>query len=78
VAGAASVPSARRRDQGRWRLQSARPRPGTSCRPIVGSLGVDPVVIVLAIASGAMFALHVNSTFFWMFSTLLDLSTKGS
>ena len=46
--------------------------------PIVGSLEVDPVVIALAIASGAMFALHVNSNFFWMFSTLLDLSTKGS
>ena len=46
--------------------------------PIVGSLDVDPVVIALAIASGAMFALHVNSNFFWMFSTLLDLSTKGS
>jgi gluconate:H+ symporter, GntP family len=46
--------------------------------PIVGSLGVDPVVIALAIASGAMFALHVNSNFFWMFTTLLDLSTKGS
>ena len=46
--------------------------------PIVGSLGVDPVVIALAIASGAMFALHVSSNFFWMFSTLLDLTTKGS
>jgi H+/gluconate symporter-like permease len=46
--------------------------------PIVGSLDVDPVVIALAIASGAMFALHVNSNFFWMFTTLLDLSTKGS
>lgn len=46
--------------------------------PIAGSLSVDPVVIALAIASGAMFALHVNSNFFWMFSTLLDLSTKGS
>ena len=46
--------------------------------PIVGSLGIDPVVIALSIASGAMFALHVNSNFFWMFSTLLDLSTKGS
>ena len=33
---------------------------------------------MLAIASGAMFALHVNSTFFWMFSTQLDLSTQGS
>lgn len=46
--------------------------------PVVGSLSVDPVVIALAIASGAMFALHVNSNFFWMFSSLLDLSTKGS
>lgn len=46
--------------------------------PIVGSLGVDPVVIALAIASGAMFALHVNSNFFWMFSKLMDLTTKGT
>ena len=46
--------------------------------PIVASTGVAPVVICLAIASGAMFALHVNSNFFWMFSTLLGLSTKGA
>lgn len=46
--------------------------------PIVPSLGIDPVVIALAIASGAMFALHVNSNFFWMFSKLLGLSTKGT
>lgn len=46
--------------------------------PIVGSLGVDPVVIGLAIASGAMFALHVNSNFFWMFKALLGLSTSGA
>lgn len=36
------------------------------------------MVIALAIASGAMFALHVNSNFVWMFQTLLDLSTKGA
>lgn len=46
--------------------------------PIVASTGVAPVVICLAIASGAMFALHVNSNFFWMFSTLLGLTTKGA
>jgi H+/gluconate symporter-like permease len=46
--------------------------------PIVGSLDIDPVVIALAIASGAMFALHVNSNFFWMFSRLLDLTTQGT
>src|SRR5699024_9598937 len=39
--------------------------------PVVSQIGVDPVVIALAIASGAMFALHVNSNFFWMFKTLL-------
>ncbi|WP_068253623.1 GntP family permease [Janibacter corallicola] len=46
--------------------------------PVVSQIGVDPVVIALAIASGAMFALHVNSNFFWMFKTLLGLSTKGA
>ena len=46
--------------------------------PILGSLGVAPVVIGLAIASGALFALQVNSNFFWMFKALMGLSTKGS
>ncbi|MGJ9412931.1 GntP family permease [Aeromicrobium sp. CF4.19] len=46
--------------------------------PVVGSTGVDPVVVGLAIASGAMFALHVNSNFFWMFKSLLGLSTQGA
>ena len=46
--------------------------------PVVASTGVEPVVVALAIASGAMFALHVNSNFFWMFKSLLGLSTKGA
>ncbi|EKA61983.1 gluconate transporter [Janibacter hoylei PVAS-1] len=46
--------------------------------PVVASTGVSPVVVALAIASGAMFALHVNSNFFWMFKSLLGLSTKGA
>jgi H+/gluconate symporter-like permease len=46
--------------------------------PILGSINVAPVVIGLAIASGALFALQVNSNFFWMFKALLGLSTKGS
>ena len=41
-------------------------------------LVVSPIVIGLAIASGAMFALQVNSNFFWMFKALLGLSTKGT
>jgi gluconate:H+ symporter, GntP family len=46
--------------------------------PILGSLNVAPVVVGLAIGSGALFALQVNSNFFWMFKALLGLSTKGS
>lgn len=46
--------------------------------PILDTLGVAPIVIGLAIASGAMFALQVNSNFFWMFKALLGLSTKGT
>jgi len=46
--------------------------------PVLGSISVPPLVIGLAIASGAMFALQVNSNFFWMFKALLGLSTQGT
>ena len=46
--------------------------------PIAGSLGVDPVVLGLAIGSGALFAVQVNSNFFWMFQAMLGLSTQGA
>ena len=46
--------------------------------PVLGSINVSPIVIGLAIASGAMFALQVNSNFFWMFKSLLGLSTQGT
>ena len=46
--------------------------------PILGSIPVSPVVIGLAIASGSLFALQVNSNFFWMFKSLLGLSTRGA
>ena len=46
--------------------------------PILSSIDVAPVAIGLAIASGALFALHVNSNFFWMFKSLLGLTTQGS
>lgn len=46
--------------------------------PILGSLDVAPVAIGMAIASGALFAVHVNSNFFWMFKSLLGLSTRGA
>nr|WP_293781057.1 hypothetical protein [uncultured Aeromicrobium sp.] len=44
----------------------------------IAERGVAPVVVGLAIASGAMFAVHVNSNFFWMFKALLGLSTQGA
>lgn len=46
--------------------------------PVVATTDVSPLGIGLAIASGAMFALHVNSNFFWMFQTLLGLTTQGA
>lgn len=46
--------------------------------PVLGSIDVAPVAIGLAIASGALFALQVNSNFFWMFKSLLGLSTSGA
>lgn len=46
--------------------------------PVLGSIDVNPIAIGLAIASGALFALHVNSNFFWMFKSLLGLSTTGA
>lgn len=36
------------------------------------------MVLGLAIASGALFAVQVNSNFFWMFKGLLGLSTTGA
>jgi GntP family gluconate:H+ symporter len=46
--------------------------------PILGSIEVPTVVLGLAIGSGALFALQVNSNFFWMFHTLLGLTTEGT
>lgn len=46
--------------------------------PVLGAVSVSPIAMGLAIASGAMFALQVNSNFFWMFRSLLGLTTKGS
>ena len=46
--------------------------------PVLGVISVPPIVIGLAIASGALFALQVNSNFFWMFKALLGLSTQGA
>ncbi|GAA1487352.1 GntP family permease [Brachybacterium sacelli] len=46
--------------------------------PVLGSIDVSPIAIGLAVASGAMFALQVNSNFFWMFKSLVGLTTQGT
>jgi GntP family gluconate:H+ symporter len=44
----------------------------------MGGLDVPKVMLALAIGSGALFALQVNSNFFWMFQTLLGVTTQGA
>lgn len=46
--------------------------------PVIGNLSVSPLLIALAAGSGALFALHVNSNFFWMTQKLLGLTTQGT
>lgn len=46
--------------------------------PVLSSIDVSPLAVGLAIASGSLFALQVNSNFFWMFRSLLGLTTQGT
>jgi gluconate:H+ symporter, GntP family len=46
--------------------------------PIMGELSVPAAIMGLAIGAGALFALQVNSNFFWMFQTLLGVTTRGT
>lgn len=46
--------------------------------PVAAQIAVSPVIIGFAIASGALFAVQVNSNFFWMFKGFMGLSTKGA
>ncbi|WP_299053243.1 hypothetical protein [uncultured Nocardioides sp.] len=46
--------------------------------PVLGQVDVAPPIVGLAIGAGALFALHVNSNFFWMFQSLLGVSTSGA
>ncbi|MBA8825805.1 H+/gluconate symporter-like permease [Saccharopolyspora lacisalsi] len=46
--------------------------------PVLGSIDVAPLLVALAAGSGALFAVHVNSNFFWMFQRLMNLSTRGT
>ncbi len=46
--------------------------------PIMGGLGIPAELLALAIGSGALFALQLNSNFFWMFQSLLGVTTRGT
>jgi gluconate:H+ symporter, GntP family len=46
--------------------------------PVVADLGLNPVLIWLAAASGAAFGGHVTDNTFWIFKTLLGLSVRGA
>ena len=46
--------------------------------PVVADLGLSPVLIWLAAASGAAFGGHVTDNTFWIFKTLLGLSVRGT
>ncbi len=46
--------------------------------PIAGNLDAPLVLVALAAGSGALFLPHVSSNFFWMFQSLLGLSTRGA
>lgn len=46
--------------------------------PLIGASDVSHVVVAMAIAAGAMFAVHINSNGFWLIRSLLGLSTRGA
>ncbi len=46
--------------------------------PVLSSIQVSPLAIGFAVAAGSLFAVHVNSNFFWMFKSLMGLSTTGA
>lgn len=46
--------------------------------PIVGEIGISPVLVALAAGSGAAFAAHVSDNSFWLFKAFFGLSTRGT
>ncbi|GAB3543117.1 H+/gluconate symporter-like permease [Actinopolyspora lacussalsi] len=51
---------------------------GSVLAPALGGTDIAPLLIALAAGSGALFAVHVNSNFFWMFQRLFGLTTRGT
>ncbi|NHD19377.1 MULTISPECIES: SLC13 family permease [unclassified Actinopolyspora] len=50
----------------------------TLLAPVMGGLDTAAVLVLLAAAAGASFGGHVSDNTFWMFRTLLGLSTRGT
>ncbi|MFC7339782.1 GntP family permease [Saccharopolyspora griseoalba] len=46
--------------------------------PIMGQLGASAVLVAMAAGAGAAFGGHVSDNSFWMFRSLLGLSTRGT
>lgn len=46
--------------------------------PVAESSGMDPMLIALAAAAGALFLMTVHSNFFWMAKNLLGMTTSGA
>lgn len=46
--------------------------------PVVASLGMPPMLILLAAASGAAFGGNVTDNTFWIFKQMLGLTTRGA
>lgn len=46
--------------------------------PVLSQVATPAPLIALAIGSGALFAIQVNSNGFWMWQTLLNMTTRGT
>ncbi|MFD8078355.1 GntP family permease [Streptomyces sp. NPDC059718] len=46
--------------------------------PIAPGLGLDPVLVALAIGAGSLFAVHVTSNTFWLLQSLMGQTTRGT
>lgn len=51
---------------------------GTLLAPIVGTIGVPPILILLAAGTGAAFGAHVTDNTFWIFKQMLGFTVKGT
>ncbi|MFF3560796.1 GntP family permease [Streptomyces sp. NPDC002574] len=46
--------------------------------PIAPGLGLDPVLVALAVGAGSLFAVHVTSNTFWLLQSLMGQTTRGT